>query len=167
MRHLSRGPDLIVELGETGGIPLQLGWQELQCDGLTQPEVVCAIDFTHPATAEEADDPVPLTQDRTRCKAPVIDRIRRREPAARWWTGTIGRRTDDRVGRRENGDLLDLRDGDRRPSRTAARRTKPRAVGQLAATCRATHRTILVLSEDLCPSDSPVHSLAHRSAGAC
>jgi hypothetical protein len=71
-----------VELRKALRITAQPRRQELQRDGLAQPEIVGAIDLTHPAAPEQPDDAIPLFQDDTRREASVIDRAGRREPAA-------------------------------------------------------------------------------------
>ena len=58
MRHLPRRADLRVELRQTLRITAQPRRQELQRDGLAQPEIVGAIDLTHPAAPEQPDDAV-------------------------------------------------------------------------------------------------------------
>jgi hypothetical protein len=46
--------------------------QELQCDGLAQPQVICAVDFSHPTAPQKSNDAIALIEDNARRKAPVI-----------------------------------------------------------------------------------------------
>ncbi len=45
---------------------------ELQRNGLSQLQIVGAIDFTHTASAHKAHDPKAIRQDRARDKATVV-----------------------------------------------------------------------------------------------
>ena len=76
MRHLPRRPRFVVELRQLLRILFQAGRQEFQRDGLTEPEIVGAVDLAHPAAAEQADDAVALLKDLARLKAAVVDRPR-------------------------------------------------------------------------------------------
>ena len=56
--------------------------QELQRHRLTEPQIVGAIDFAHAAAAEQADDPIAAVENDAGRELSVIDRARRRQPAA-------------------------------------------------------------------------------------
>src|SRR5207247_1539790 len=69
VRHLSRDPKLVVELGEPCGVGSDAFGQELQRDRLIQGQVLGAIDLTHAAAAQQRDEPVPAGDDRHGRKA--------------------------------------------------------------------------------------------------
>ena len=83
MRDLSRRSYLVVKLREASGIAAEVLGQELQGHRLPEPEVVGPIHLAHPAAAEQADDSIPIVQDRARSKPAVVDGVRGREPPAR------------------------------------------------------------------------------------
>lgn len=80
VRDLSCGSHLIVKLHEALRVGGKRLGQQLDGDLLTEPEVVCTVDLAHAPLAEQADDPVPRVDDRTRREAPMIDRPRRTQP---------------------------------------------------------------------------------------
>ncbi len=59
----------------SGGISFEIGRQELQRDGLAEPEVVGAVDLAHAAAPDQRDDAVAVGQDVARCEAVHIDRL--------------------------------------------------------------------------------------------
>ena len=73
MRDLSGHPNFGVELGQSRGIAIHIGGQELQCDGLAELQVVGAKDFSHPAAAEASDDAVASAEEGAGGESTVID----------------------------------------------------------------------------------------------
>jgi hypothetical protein len=69
-----RHPYFRVELGQTGGIAIDVRRQELEGDRLPELEVVGAEDLTHPAAAEPADRPVAAAEDGARREPSMVDR---------------------------------------------------------------------------------------------
>jgi hypothetical protein len=65
-----------VELREPLRIAHEPGRQELQRDGLPEPQIVGAVDLPHAAAAEEPEDEVAVVEDRAWRKTPVIDGAR-------------------------------------------------------------------------------------------
>jgi hypothetical protein len=63
-----------VELHEPLGIGRERVWQQFDRDGLAQSKIVRAIHLAHSAAAEQANDSIPAFDNRSRFKAPVIDR---------------------------------------------------------------------------------------------
>src|SRR5947199_9655429 len=53
--------------------------KKFQRDGLRKFQIVGAINFTHPAFAEQAHDTIAINQDRSRYKPRVVDGIERGE----------------------------------------------------------------------------------------
>ncbi len=82
MRDLARHPDFGVELRQARRILVDVRREELQRDRLTELQVVGAVDLAHAAATEAFDDPVASAEEGARLEAAVIDRARRREPAA-------------------------------------------------------------------------------------
>ena len=58
MRDLARDADFIVEARKRGRIARRHFGQELERDFLAECEVVRAINFAHPAAAEQRDDAI-------------------------------------------------------------------------------------------------------------
>ena len=83
MRHLSCGAHFVVKLRQTNWIAADGVWQKLEGDGLTEAQIVRAIDLTHAAAADESDHAIAAIQDHARREAPVTNGIRRGEPSAR------------------------------------------------------------------------------------
>ena len=75
MRHLSRGPHFVVELREARRLVPQVVRQQLEGDGLTESQIVGAVDFAHPSATEQPDDPIAAVEHVARRKAAVADRI--------------------------------------------------------------------------------------------
>ena len=73
---MPRDSNLVVELSEAGGIPLQIDGKEFQRDGLAEPEIIRSVHLTHAAAAKQTDNPVPLAEDGTWRKTAVTDRVR-------------------------------------------------------------------------------------------
>jgi hypothetical protein len=76
-------PDLRVETGEeprVGGDRLR---EELERHGLPESQVVGTVDLPHSAPSEEADDPVPAADHRSRREGAEIERVGKVEPPDR------------------------------------------------------------------------------------
>ena len=82
VRHLPRHARLGVQLRQARGITVDRLRQELQGDLLAELQIIRAINLSHAALAEAADDPVPVVEQRARLEAPVVDRVGGGEPAA-------------------------------------------------------------------------------------
>ena len=74
VRDLARHPDFSVELGQAGGVLVDVGREKLERDRLPELQVVCAVDLAHAAAAETLDDAVAPAEERARFEAAVIDR---------------------------------------------------------------------------------------------
>ena len=46
----------------------ELGWKEFQRHRLAQLQIVCPVDFTHPAAAEQPDNAVAVGKDGSGCE---------------------------------------------------------------------------------------------------
>ena len=66
VRHLARDAHLVVELGEPLRILGNGRRQELQRDGLAEPQILGTVDLAHAATADQPEDAVALGEQRTR-----------------------------------------------------------------------------------------------------
>jgi hypothetical protein len=64
MGDLAGRAHLVVETVEAAGVVGERFGQELQGDGLAQPQVVRAIDLAHTAAAEQGDDAVAVREQR-------------------------------------------------------------------------------------------------------
>ena len=80
MGDQARHADLSVEALQQALIARCLFGQELQSDGLPQREVGGAIDFAHPAAAQQTDDAVAPAEQRSRNEASFVFRRRRGHP---------------------------------------------------------------------------------------
>src|SRR5262249_53984443 len=107
----------------------QFARQEFQGDGLTELQVIGAIDFAHAATPEETDDPVAVGENGARREATDRNRIRGDE-------ATDAHRRDHWPGTKSGRPWRDLRDRDQW---LAARRTKTAACDILRGTGRTFH----------------------------
>ncbi len=81
VRNLPGDADLGVKAIEAILVRGQMPRQELERHGLTELQIVRAVDLAHAAAAEQADDPVALGEDRAGREAARLDRVGRREPA--------------------------------------------------------------------------------------
>jgi hypothetical protein len=75
VRHLARRANLVVKLRESYGVASHVVGQELQCDRLSESQIVGAIDLSHPAAAEESDHAVAAVENRPGGKAAVADGV--------------------------------------------------------------------------------------------
>ena len=161
---LPRGAHLVVKLSEAHRIVAERFRQELQRDRLAEAQIVRPIHLPHPAAAEETDDPVAAVEQRAGSKAPVADRIRRGEPAARRrFPG--GRRCPSReAAGRQSGRLARAHRQRVRSGRTSARRTEPGRVRQDRAAARAHHAGIMTCEgqELITPSCKALHARRSR-----
>ena len=66
--HLPRHADLSEQPLEPVRVGLEARGQELECHGLFELQVVGAVHLTHPATSQEAQDPISISQHGTRSK---------------------------------------------------------------------------------------------------
>ena len=125
MRHLPRHPHFAVQLHQPRGIVVDFRGQELERDRLRQLEIVGAIHLAHAAAAETPDDAVAAAEQGAGRKPPVVDGVRRREPAARRGPGfqrraagaaAIGLQARRAIvgGRRQPGEIVVCGHGDRR-----------------------------------------------------
>ena len=63
MRHLPGKADLVVKPFQPGGVVLEGRGQKLEGDGLIEGQIIRAVDLSHPADSQQADDPVSLGQN--------------------------------------------------------------------------------------------------------
>ena len=63
MRYLSGKANLVVESFQPGGVVLERWGQKFESDGLIEGQIIRAIDFSHSADTEQADDSVSLGQN--------------------------------------------------------------------------------------------------------
>ena len=77
VRDLPREPDLGVEAREEALVRGDRLGQELQGDGLSELQVVGAVDLAHAALAEEPDDAVALAEHGARRERAEVERARR------------------------------------------------------------------------------------------
>ena len=82
VRHLPRRAHFVVELREPHGIAREAFGQELQGDGLAEPQVVGAIHLAHAAPAQQAENPVAAVEHDAGGEPAVINRAGRAQPAA-------------------------------------------------------------------------------------
>jgi hypothetical protein len=80
VRELPRDADLGEEALPADRIVGELTRQELERDRLSQLQVVGPIDLAHAATAEQTDDAIPFSQNRTRREEANRNRIGRHDP---------------------------------------------------------------------------------------
>jgi hypothetical protein len=73
VRDLPRHADFGVELAQPRGIPVDVGRQELQRDGLAELQVVGAVHLAHAAPAEPSDDAVAAAEERAGRETAVVD----------------------------------------------------------------------------------------------
>jgi hypothetical protein len=78
---LARRAHFVVELREAQGIAPQVLRQELQRAWLAEPQIVGAVDLSHPAASQQPDDPIAPVERCAGREASVIDRVRRGQPA--------------------------------------------------------------------------------------
>ena len=70
-----------MKLSQASGILIDVFGEELQGDRLSEPQIVGAIDFAHPATSQTPDDAIAAVEKGAKGEAAVIDVVRAREPA--------------------------------------------------------------------------------------
>jgi hypothetical protein len=83
MRDQPREPDFLMEPRKPVSAMRDLARQELESHSLSELQVLGAIDFAHPAAAQQADDPIAAGQHRTRNELRAVERVRRRQPIGR------------------------------------------------------------------------------------
>lgn len=76
VRDLPSDPDFMEESFELASVVRQGLGEKLECHGLTQLEVVGAVDFAHPALADQTHDSVTIREHSPRRKSGVVDRVR-------------------------------------------------------------------------------------------
>ena len=131
VRDLPGDADLGVEAIEAILVLGQMPRQELERHGLTELQIVGAIDLAHAAAAEQADDPVALGEDRAGRETAGLDRVGRREPADFRRRGRAPRRLRHRWRREIRRHLRHGRHG------LAAGRTETRRRGNVGKAGRA------------------------------
>ena len=77
VRDLTRHAHLSMEARERSAVRRECFRQKLQSDGLTELEIVSAVDFAHAAATEQTDDAVASGQRRAGREPRVVNRIKR------------------------------------------------------------------------------------------
>ena len=72
VRYLPGDPDLVEEPVQAFLVPLEFFGKELERHGLTQFQILGAVNLAHAAAAEQSDDPVALVQHRTGHETGVV-----------------------------------------------------------------------------------------------
>jgi hypothetical protein len=128
----TRGADFGEETLEQLPVRREAIRQEFQGDGLAELQVVGAVDLSHAAATEKADDPIAVGQNGSRREAARVDRVRGGQTPD--WRGRNPARGRGDRRRREAGRQLRVRGRD--PSAGA---TDGRALLQIHPASRAAH----------------------------
>ena len=68
MRDLAADTHLVDQAFEAARVRRERRWKELQGDGLTEADVIGAVDLAHAALAQRRDDAVAPREESSRCE---------------------------------------------------------------------------------------------------